>query len=81
MKLKKNVTKLEMKNSLLQTLEYNSEALDFIENESHKYEDLLKYDDLDGSIKNIQNILKYIKFSLNYLDDMYNESLKKLGGV
>ena len=79
MKNPKKVTKEELKNSLLQSLEYNSEALDYVENQIVRFEDLLKYNENDEASLNTLNVLKYIEFSLNYLDKSYNETLKSIG--
>lgn len=78
MRFPKNVSKEEQKNSIIQTLEYNTEALDYIQNEINRHEDFLKYKD-DSEIRSQLNILKYIHFSLTYLDDTYNKSLILLG--
>lgn len=79
MKFKKNISKEELKNSLLQSLEYNSKALDYIENVLNRAEDNLKYNPDDPDFAEIVSTVKYIKFSLSYLDNQYNESLKRLG--
>ena len=79
MKMKKNVSKLELTNSLLQSIDYNDSALDYIENVLNKAEDNLKYNPDDKDFEEIVSVLKYIKFSLNYLDKQYKDSLKRLG--
>lgn len=79
MKRRKNVSKEELKNSLLESLEYNSKALDYIENVLNRAEDTLKYNEEDRDYQDIVSTLKYIKFALTYLDDQYNESLRKVG--
>lgn len=79
MKFRKNVSNEEIKNSLILTLEKNTIALDYIENVLHRTEDLYKYNEDDEDVKEQLDVLKYIKFSLTYLDKQYNDSLKKLG--
>lgn len=79
MKSMKKVSKLEQKNSLKQTLYYNSEALDYVQNEIARYENLYKYNEDDMQVLNILNILRYIEFSLKYLDDTYEKGLMLLG--
>lgn len=79
MKRRKNVTKQELKDNLIKTLEYNSRALDYIENVLNKAKDNYKYDSDDEDLKEIVETLEYIQFSLTYLDKQYNESLKKVG--
>lgn len=79
MKRRKNVTKQELKDNLIQTLEYNSKALDYIENVLNKAKDNYKYNSDDEDLKEIIETLEYIQFSLTYLDKQYNESLKKVG--
>lgn len=75
MKLPKYITKLEKRNGLVQTLDYNTQALDYIENEINRYENFVKYNEDDKQSLNTLNVLKYIQFSLKYLDDMYNKSI------
>lgn len=79
MKKIKKVSNNELINCLLQSLEYNTEALDYMKNEISRLEDLLKYNSNDAEVSRILKIYKYIEFSLKFLDDSYNESLKKLG--
>lgn len=79
MKNRKNVSKEELKNSLLISLKYNNKALDYIENDLRRAKDFLKYKEDDKETQEIVDILEYIKFSLTYLDNQYNESLKKVG--
>lgn len=78
MKNPKKVTKLEKRNGLVQTLYYNTLALDYIENEINRYDNFVKYNEEDMQSLNTLNVLKYIQFSLKYLDDMYNKSIMLL---
>lgn len=75
----RKVSKLEEKNSLLQTLDYNNLALDYIQNQIYRTENVLKLDDTDTNVKTQLSTEKYIKFSLEYLDKCYSDRLKKLG--
>lgn len=75
----KKVSKLELKNSLLETLSHNDEALDYIQNEIYKTENILGYDPSDKQVQDTLNIQKYIQFTLRYLDKQYTDNLKKLG--
>lgn len=75
----RKVSKLEEKNSLLQTLDYNGLALDYIQNQIYKTENVLKLDEFDKNVQEQLNTEKYIKFSLEYLDKCYSDRLKKLG--
>lgn len=79
MKRLKNVTRTEKIHEILKTLEHNSDALDYVRNEIFRFDNMLKYNSEDYEVANIFKILKYIEFSLNYLDDCYNKSLDKLG--
>lgn len=80
MKNPRKVSKLEQRNALVQTLEYNSNALDYVENEINRFENFVKYNENDMQSLNTLNVLKYIQFSLKYLDDTYNKGLMLLGG-
>lgn len=75
----KNVSKLELKNSLLETLSHNDDALDYIQNAIYNTENILGLDPLDKNVQARLNTEKYIQFSLKYLDTMYSNKLKELG--
>lgn len=79
MKKIKNVSNQELKDSLLKSIEYNSNALDYIENVLNRARDRLKYNEYDKENKEIVETLEYIKFALTYLDKQYIDSLKKVG--
>lgn len=79
MRQEKKVSKLELKNSLLETLAHNDEALDYIQNQIYRTENVLGLDPSDKEVQEQLNIEKYIQFSLRYLDKMYVDNLKKLG--
>ena len=75
----KNISNTELSKSLKQSLEYNSEAIDYIENLLNQKKDFAKYkynNELDSEI----NILRYIHFTLKFIDGQYKDSLKKVGG-
>lgn len=78
---RRKVSKLEEKNSILETLSWNDLALDYIQNEIYRMDNLHKFDTEDEQIKQSLDVLRYIKFSLEYLDKCYNDRLKKLGVV
>lgn len=75
----RKVSKLEEKNSLLETLKYNDEALDYIQNQIYQTENILKLDPTDKIVEGRLNTERYVKFSLEYLDKCYCDRLKKLG--
>lgn len=79
MKREKKVSKLELKNSLLETLDNNDKALDYIQNAIYRTDNVLKLDPSDKNVQEQLNTEKYIQFTLNYLDKMYSDNLKKLG--
>lgn len=81
MKRKKNVSKEEIKNSLIQSIEYNEKALDYIENVLNRAKDTLAYNENDLEYKDIVATLEYIKFTLEYVGNQYNDSLKKVGVI
>ena len=65
---RRKVSKLEEKNSILETLSWNDLALDYIQNEIYRMDNLHKYDPQDKQIKESLDVLNYIKFSLEYFD-------------
>lgn len=76
----KKVDKSQLRSSIIQSLEHNTNAVDYVENEINRFNDLLKYREEDVELSRTIHVLEYIKFSLLYLDDCYNKSLKKIGG-
>lgn len=79
MKNYRKVSKLEEKNSLLETIKHNELALDYIQNQIYETENILGIAPEDKYIQEKLNAEKYIKFSLEYLDKCYTDRLKKLG--
>lgn len=75
----RKVSKLEEINSLKQTLSYNDIALDYVINELNRTEDVFRFNETDKDVQERLNTLKYIKFSLEYLDKAYSDRLKALG--
>lgn len=72
---------MDMRNNLLISIQYNTDALDYIEERIRKVEDFIKYNEDDEVSKNELSVLKYIDVTLKYVDDCYNESLKQCGDV
>lgn len=79
LKNNKQLSKEELKNSLLISIEHNSDAIDYIANEISRYENLLKYNENDVDSTRNLTILRFIKYSLDYLDKCYSDNLKKIG--
>lgn len=77
--LKKNVPKIELIHSLKESVEKNSEALDYVQNEITRVSDRLEYVENDYVMEDTLKNLKYIEFTLQYLDSQYRKSLKQLG--
>ena len=77
----KKVSKLEEKQSIRKTLQYNDEAIDYIQNNIYRLENLIKLSPDDEIIKNELDTNNYILFSLTYLDECYKNRLKQIGGV
>ncbi len=75
----RKVSKLEEKNSLLETLRHNEDALDYIQNQIYETENILNIDPGDAIIAGQLATERYIKFSLEYLDKCYTDRLKALG--
>lgn len=80
MKNMNKVSNVELKNSLLISLQYNSDALDYIQDRILKVENFIKYNEDDDVSRNELSVLKYIEFTLEYVEDCYNKSLKQVGG-
>lgn len=70
---------MELKNSLLETLAHNEDAIDYIKNNISRTENILGYAPEDMEAQEQLKIEKYIEFSLNYLDKQYTDNLKRLG--
>lgn len=78
--MKKVKSKNEIMHCLKDTIRKNDIAIDFINSEMLRRKDLVSYNPDDLNSKEEIKILEYILFSLNYLDDTYRKSYKKLGG-
>lgn len=81
MRKREEVSNMDLKNSLLISIQYNSEALDYIAERIKKVEDFIKYNEDDEVSKNELSVLRYIDFTLKYVDDCYDKSLNQLGGI
>lgn len=65
----------------MESLAHNDDALDYIQNQIYRTENVLGLDPSDKQVQEQLNIEKYIQFSLRYLDKSYTDSLKKLGVI
>lgn len=74
----KKVNNKELAKALKESIEFNDNALDYIENEIRRKEDLLKITDISLDLENDLTNLKYIQFSLKYLQDSYENTLRSL---
>lgn len=81
MKKIKNVSNRELANSLLESLAHNDDAIDYIKNQIYRTENVLGYMPEDKETQERLKIEKYIEFVLNFTDESYKKSLKKLGVV
>ena len=79
MKNPKKVSKEELKSYLFLSIDYNDEAIDYVQNEISKYENFVKYNEEDFVSKDTLHVLRYMEFSLKFLDRSYNLALKELG--
>lgn len=76
--LRKKVSREELKKSLRESIEKNSEALDYVKNRIPVVENLVNYNSEDSISRDELRNLKYIELTLNYLHGMYEDSLKKI---
>lgn len=74
----KNINNKKLIESLRESLLLNSNAQDYVENEISKAKDILQYNEDDSIAKENLDNLNYIKFTLKFLEDSYNKSLKGL---
>lgn len=70
--------KNEIKKSLDDTIIKNNNALDYIQNKISKVQNLVDYNPDDVISIDELNNLKYIEFTLKYLDKSYKDSLRSL---
>ena len=73
-----NVSKLELRKSLEETIKKNDIALDYLQNKISFVDNLVKYNENDDVSKEELNNLRYIEFCLKYLDGLYRDNLKKV---
>lgn len=76
----KKVSNIEILHNLESTLKKNTNALDYVENEINRLNDILAYNENDTISKEHLENLEYLKFTLYYLDKQYMKSFKSLGG-
>lgn len=81
MKKIKNVSNRELANSLLESIAHNDDAIDYIQNQIYKTENVLGYLPEDMEAQERLKIEKFIKFELEFIDKSYKDILKKLGVV
>lgn len=79
MKKIKNVSNRELANSLLESIAHNDDAIDYIQNQIYKTENVLGYLPEDIEAQERLKIEKFIKFELEFIDKSYKDSLKRLG--
>lgn len=79
MKKIKNVSNRELANSLLESIAHNDDAIDYIQNQIYKTENVLGYLPEDMEAQERLKIEKFIKFELEFIDKSYKDSLKRLG--
>lgn len=79
MKKIKNVSNKELTNSLLESIAHNDDAIDYIQNQIYKTENVLGYLPEDMEAQERLKIEKFIKFELEFIDKSYKDSLKRLG--
>lgn len=75
-----NTKSVEVLNSLRVTLSQNDDALDYLENNIRRTQDMLGFTPDDVVLQQDLKILQYIRFSLEYLDSQYRKTYKKYGG-
>lgn len=76
-----SVSKLELKNSLIESMHKNTYAIDYIINQLRYTEDILGYNPDDEVAKQNYKDLKYIEFILKYMEDSYRKSAKEIGVI
>lgn len=79
MKKIKNVSNRELADSLLESISHNDDAIDYIQNQIYKTENVLGYLPEDMEAQERLKIEKFIKFELEFIDKSYKDSLKRLG--
>lgn len=79
MKNNKNVSNKDIVNSLLKSILYNDDAIDYIKNQITISENILGYKPEDLEVQQNLKIQRFIKFQLEFINDCYEKSLKKFG--
>lgn len=70
----------QLRTSIIESLERNADAIDYIENEKNHLIDLLEYVESSHALSRSIEVLEYIQFSLKFLDDCYIKALSRIGG-
>ena len=70
---------VELQRSLEESIKLNIKALDRLENWINRVTDEFKYSE-DEYLKDELETLKYLKFTLTYLDKQYRKAYKQAGG-
>lgn len=70
----------QLRTSIIESLERNADAIDYIENEKNRLIDLLEYIEVSYELSRSIEVLEYIQFSLKFLDDCYIKALSRIGG-
>lgn len=76
--LSSKVNNTELIKSLKISLERNENAIDYLENKISNVKDMLEYVEYDKVLNEELEILEHIKFSLSFLTDSYNKTLRGL---
>lgn len=75
----KKTSKLEVINSLKESIRKNSHALDSLENWINSLKYRINYNEKDFEAKEDLEVLQYMYITLQFLDKQYKDSLKRLG--
>lgn len=66
-------------NSLLESIQHNDDAIDYMQNRIYRTENVLNYLPEDEETFELLQIEKFIKFELEFIGKQYKESLKSMG--
>lgn len=80
-RIMQSVSKLELKNSLIESMEKNDMAFDYVQDKIRECENILNYNPDDLLTQKDYENLKYIEFVLKYIEDSYRKSAKTIGVV
>ncbi len=79
MKKIKEVSNKDIVNSVLESILYNNDAIDYIKNQITISENILGYKPEDIEVQQSLKIQKFIKFQLEFINNCYEKTLKKFG--